>query len=150
MLISDYIASIIEEMISEGGGMTEVRRNDLASRIGCVPSQINYVITSRFTPERGYIIESRRGGGGYIRIVKAQMTKNEYLMHFFHAISGGLDEKNASAFILNLFERGVIDEREALIIRSALCGSSLEKVHPAERNIVRADIMRHIIMALMN
>ncbi len=150
MLISDYIASIIEEMISEGGGMTEVRRNDLASRIGCVPSQINYVITSRFTPERGYIIESRRGGGGYIRIVKAQMTKNEYLMHFFHAVKDGLDEKNAAAFIVNLYERGVIDEREALIIRSALCGSSLEKVHPSERNIVRADIMRHIIMALMN
>ena len=150
MLISDHIAKIIEEMISEGGGVTEVRRNDLASRIGCVPSQINYVITSRFTPERGYIIESRRGGGGYIRIVKAQMTKNEYLMHFFHAISGGLDEKNASAFILNLFERGVIDEREAMIIKSALCTSSLEKVQPSERNIVRADIMRHIIMALMN
>ena len=62
----------------------------------------------------------------------------------------GLDEKNAAAFIVNLYERGVIDEREALIIRSALCGSSLEKVHPSERNIVRADIMRHIIMALMN
>lgn len=150
MLISDYIASIIEEMISEGGGMTEVRRNDLASRIGCVPSQINYVITSRFTPERGYIIESRRGGGGYIRIVKAQMTKNEYLMHFFHALSDGLDEKNASAFIVNLYDRGIISEREAVIIRSALCTSSLEKVPVSEKNIVRADIMRHIIMSLMN
>ncbi|MBR5446913.1 MAG: CtsR family transcriptional regulator, partial [Clostridia bacterium] len=83
MLISDYIASVIEEMLNEGGGTTEVKRNDLASRLGCVPSQINYVITSRFTPEKGYIIESKRGGGGYIRIVSAQMTKNEYLMHFF-------------------------------------------------------------------
>ena len=111
MLISDYIAKIIEEMLNEGGGSTEVRRNDLASRIGCVPSQINYVITSRFTPERGYIIESRRGGGGYIRIVKAQMTKNEYLMHFFHAIADGLDEKNAAVFTLNLYDRGIITEK---------------------------------------
>ena len=56
MLISDYIAQIIEEMLEDGGGKTEVRRNDLASKLGCVPSQINYVITSRFTPEKGYII----------------------------------------------------------------------------------------------
>lgn len=150
MLISDYIASIIEEMLSEGGGITEVKRNDLASRIGCVPSQINYVITSRFTPEKGYIIESRRGGGGYIRIVKAKMTKNEYLMHFFHAISEGLDEKDAVSFIINLYDRGIITEREAQIIRATLCGSSLDSVAPGERNSVRADIMRHVIMALMN
>lgn len=150
MLISDYIAKIIEEMLNEGGGSTEVRRNDLASRIGCVPSQINYVITSRFTPERGYIIESRRGGGGYIRIVKAQMTKNEYLMHFFHAIADGLDEKNAAVFTLNLYDRGIITEKEAAIIKASLCGSSLDRINPSERNSVRADIMRHIIMTLMN
>lgn len=150
MLISDYIAKIIEEMLNEGGGSTEVRRNDLASRIGCVPSQINYVITSRFTPERGYIIESRRGGGGYIRIVRAQMTKNEYLMHFFHAIADGLDEKNAAVFTLNLYDRGIITEKEAAIIKASLCGSSLDRIHPSERNSVRADIMRHIIMTLMN
>ena len=150
MLISDYIAKIIEEMLNEGGGSTEVRRNDLASRIGCVPSQINYVITSRFTPERGYIIESRRGGGGYIRIVKAQMTKNEYLMHFFHAIADELDEKNAAVFTLNLYDRGIITEKEAAIIKASLCGSSLDRLHPSERNSVRADIMRHIIMTLMN
>ena len=101
MLISDYIASIIEEMLNDGDGITEVRRNDLAARIGCVPSQINYVITSRFTPERGYTIESRRGGGGYIRIVRAQMTRSEYLMHFFHAIGEELDERNAAVFTAN-------------------------------------------------
>ncbi|MBR5447165.1 MAG: CtsR family transcriptional regulator [Clostridia bacterium] len=150
MLISDYIASVIEEMLNEGGGTTEVKRNDLASRLGCVPSQINYVITSRFTPEKGYIIESKRGGGGYIRIVRAQMTKNEYLMHFFHAISDGLDVQNASAFIVNLYDRGFITEREAVLLRSTLCGSALDRVHPAERNSVRADIMRHIILTLMN
>ena len=150
MLISDYIASVIEEMLNEGGGTTEVKRNDLASRIGCVPSQINYVITSRFTPEKGYIIESKRGGGGYIRIVRAQMTKNEYLMHFFHAVSDGLDVQNAAAFIVNLFDRGIITEREAVLLRSALCGGALDRVHPSERNSVRADIMRHIILTLMN
>ena len=76
MIISDQIAKIIEEMLDRSGGTAEVRRNDLASQIGCVPSQINYVITSRFTPERGYITESRRGGGGFIRIVRVRMTAN--------------------------------------------------------------------------
>ena len=75
MLISDAIAKLIEQMINEGQGAAEIKRNDLAGQLGCVPSQINYVITSRFTPERGYIIESRRGGGGYIRIIRKHTTK---------------------------------------------------------------------------
>ena len=150
MLISDYIASIIEEMLNDGGGTTEVRRNDLATKVGCVPSQINYVITSRFTPERGYIIESRRGGGGYIRIVRAQMTKNEYLMHFFQAIGDELDEQNAAAFVANLYDRGVVDAGEARIMKASLCGSVLDRARPEEKNFLRADIMRHIILTLMN
>jgi transcriptional regulator CtsR len=69
MLISDTIAAFIDEMLNDCGGTLEIKRNDLAKRLGCVPSQINYVVASRFTPEKGYVIESRRGGGGYIRIV---------------------------------------------------------------------------------
>lgn len=150
MLISDYIAGIIEEMLNAGDGITEVKRNDLASKIGCVPSQINYVITSRFTPEKGYTIESRRGGGGYIRIIRARMTGNEYLMHFFHTIGDTLDESNAAAFIANLRDRSIITDREAAIIKTAVCGSALDKTGSEVKNNVRADIMRHIIMSLMN
>lgn len=149
MLISDSIAKMIEEMLELGGGKTELRRNDLASKLGCVPSQINYVITSRFTPERGYIIESRRGGGGYIRIMRAQMTSNEYLMHAFHAIGKSLDERSAEAFILNLRERGLLTERETRLIKSAVSPAALESVGAENKNSVRADIMRHIIMTLM-
>lgn len=150
MLISDYIAQIIEEMLDDGGGKTEVRRNDLASKLGCVPSQINYVITSRFTPEKGYIIESRRGGGGYIRIVRAPMTKNEYLMHAFHAVGDELDERASTAFAVNLLERGLLTEREAFLVKSALSQAALERVPAESKNYVRADIMRHIIMTLMS
>ncbi len=149
MLISDSIAKMIEEMLELGGGKTELRRNDLASKLGCVPSQINYVITSRFTPERGYIIESRRGGGGYIRIMRAQMTSNEYLMHAFHAIGKSLDERSAEAFILNLRERGLLTERETRLIKSSVSPAALESVGAENKNSVRADIMRHIIMTLM-
>ena len=73
MLLSDTIASFIDQMLNDCGGTLEIKRNDLAKKLGCVPSQINYVVASRFTPERGYLIESRRGGGGYIRIVRREI-----------------------------------------------------------------------------
>ena len=117
MILSDHIARLIEEMLEEGGGSAEVRRNDLAARIGCVPSQINYVITSRFTPERGYSIESRRGGGGYIRIVRVPMTKNEYLMHVFHSVGDSLNESESRAFLRNLLEQGIRVKRGSVRLR---------------------------------
>ena len=149
MLISDAIAKLIEEMINEGEGAAEIKRNDLAYRLGCVPSQINYVISSRFTPERGYIIESRRGGGGYIRIIRKQMGKDEYLMHFLYAIGSSVDEKEAAAFLGNLLDQGVLSEREYLLLCTTLSNTALGKLDSAGRNTVRADILRHIILRLM-
>jgi len=149
MVLSDHIARLIAEMLEEGGGSCEVRRNDLAAKLGCVPSQINYVITSRFTPERGYVIESRRGGGGYIRIVRAQMSKSDYLMHFFHAIGSRLSESDAKAYLINLVEHGCMTEREGRVAMQTMLHSSLERCPSALRDEVRADMMRHILMLLM-
>ncbi len=149
MILSDHIARLIEEMLEEGNGQAEVRRNDLAARIGCVPSQINYVITSRFTPERGYVTESRRGGGGYIRIVRVPMTKNNYLMHFFHAIGETLEENEAKAYLKNLMDAGIITPREANLSAAALSQKALEKIPPEIRSSARADILRHMLMMLM-
>ncbi len=141
MLMSDIIANMIEEMLSEGGGELELKRNDLAGRIGCVPSQINYVITSRFTPERGYMIESRRGGGGYVRITKVQMTRDEYLMHLFHSIGRDLDDRSCRVFANAMLEKNVITLREANIIRGVFAIPMDDEV--------RADMMRQIILALL-
>ena len=149
MLLSEHIAKLIEEMIEEGEGSTNVRRNDLAQRLGCVPSQVSYVISLRFTPERGYITESRRGGGGYIRIVRVPMSKDEYLMHFFQAIGTSLSENEAKAYVRNLLENEVISAREASVIGAAVSASALGKLDAGAANIIRADIMRHILMTLM-
>lgn len=119
-MLSDMIERLLMQMLDEEGGSLELRRNDLAQRLGCVPSQINYVITSRFTPERGYIIESRRGGGGYIRITKKVIHKDEYLMHLFCSIGKALDQKSAGLFLMDMQERGVVTEREAALINAAL------------------------------
>ncbi len=149
MVLSDKIARLIEEMLEEGGGRTEVKRNDLAAQLGCVPSQINYVITSRFTPERGYMTESRRGGGGFIRIVRIQMTKNEYLMHFFHAIGDSIDETEAKAYLRSLVDHGILTEREASLAAQSTSAAALEKCPAEMRPLVRADILRHIVMVLL-
>ena len=149
MVLSDMIAGMIEEMLEAGGGVTEVRRNDLASRLGCVPSQINYVITSRFTPERGYSIESRRGGGGYIRIVRVPMTKNEYLMHVFHAVGDELNENESRAFVSNLMEHGLLSEREARMCAQLMSPQAVDKCPPQMRDEMRADMVRHLLMLLM-
>ena len=149
MLLSEHIAKLIEQMIEEGDGTASVQRNDLAAKLGCVPSQVSYVISSRFTPQKGYITESRRGGGGYIRIVRAPMSKNGYLTHFFHALGDSVSEEEARAYIRNLQDNKIISQREASVITSAVCTSALDRIQPAGRNMVRADILRHILMALM-
>ena len=149
MLISDSIAQMIEAMLEECGGTLSIKRNDMAERLGCAPSQINYVITSRFTPERGYIIESRRGGGGYIRIVRKQIHKNEYLMHLFYAVGGSIEEREALAYVQNLQGNAIITTKEAKMIKAAISDSALSDVPPTGRSIVRANILKHILLSLM-
>ena len=149
-MLSDQIAKIIEEMLDRSGGSLELQRNEMALRLGCVPSQISYVISSRFTPERGYVIESRRGGGGHIRIVRKQMHKNEYLMHFFYAVGDAIEENEAKAYLLNLLDKELISVREADIIGNAIGAGALQNVTPEGRATVRAQIFRHILLALMD
>jgi transcriptional regulator CtsR len=147
MLISDRIAEIIEEMLRESSGVVEIRRNDLAEQIGCVPSQINYVISSRFTPEKGYIIESRRGGGGYVRITRRALDSDRYLMHFLYAIGESLDTKSAAAYLVNLNENGYLSDRETALAASAIRPLSTLPAQHADR--LRADSIRQLILTLM-
>lgn len=141
MLLSDMIAYAIEELLDAGGGAAELQRKELAGRLGCVPSQINYVLASRFTPERGYAIESRRGGGGYIRIVRCALDNNTYLMHFLQTIGPELDAPTASAFLGALYERELLTGREARML-SVLFG--------LERSpVVRAEMLRRVLVELL-
>ena len=148
-MLADQIAKMIEEMLEASGGALELQRNEMAGRLGCVPSQISYVITSRFTPERGYIIESRRGGGGCIRIVRKQMHRDEYLMHFFYAIGNALEEREAMAYVKNLQDKGILSPKEAAMMAAAVSEGALGDVTPAGRRIVRANIFKHMLLSLM-
>lgn len=147
MRLSDVLTEYIMDMLSETGD-TEIKRNELASRFGCVPSQINYVLTSRFTPEQGYIVESRRGGGGYIRISRIKADKSATFMHLVNSIGSELDRMTAEVMIKNLLAVSAIDEQTARLLASALSERALAPIEPVGRDIVRASIFKNMLLNL--
>ncbi len=148
--LSEQIAAIIEQMLEENGGELELQRNKLAGTVGCVPSQINYVISSRFNTDRGYIVESRRGGGGYVKITKINFdNKTALLMHMLSAVGNSIDVMSARALAVSLYDNGIITERELKIIVCAVSDNALGKIISKQgRDSVRADILKHIILSL--
>ena len=119
--MSDLIADFINSLLESTGGRAELRRADIASRFSCAPSQINYVLTSRFTPELGYLVQSRRGGGGYIRITRISGEKS-ILMHVVNSIGEVLDRSSCAQILKNLRDSGVIGQRECRLMEAAcLC-----------------------------
>ena len=150
MLISERIAKMIEQMLEEQNGIAEIQRNDFANRIGCVPSQINYVISSRFSKQHGYIVESRRGGGGYIKITRVRMEGREYLMHLFASVGNSLDVPSLRAYLLSMLENGIISERHLKIFSAMLSDSALSSEESKEkRDVLRADIFKTLLLNLM-
>lgn len=136
-------------MLDANDGTLELQRNELANRMGCVPSQINYVITSRFTPSRGYVVESRRGGGGFVRITRIRFDRNSYLMHFYHAVGDELDAADAKVFTLQLAANKVVSPGEGQLILAALSDDALASVPREMRDRVRAGIFKTVILKLI-
>ena len=148
MRMSDLVAKYIMEMLEESDGIAEIQRNELAGNLGCVPSQINYVITSRFTPEQGYIVESRRGGGGFIRISRVKMDRGTALMHIINSVGNSLDKATAEAMINNMLQRQMIEIKCAKIIASALTDRTLSRIEQDKRDYVRADLFKNMLLTL--
>ena len=131
MKLSNLIEEFIKEMMSEENGAIELKRNELATRFGCVPSQINYVISTRFSPERGYIVESRRGGGGYIKITRVVPKQGNMMMHMVNAIGEYLPYRDAAAIIRNCYDYDLITENEAKLIIAAMTEKALPQTYLA-------------------
>lgn len=147
--VSDIIESYLKEILKLTDKDTvEVKRSELAERFQCVPSQINYVLKTRFSIERGYIVESKRGGGGYIRIIKVESDDQEELINeMIGYIDTRITQNSSTSIILRLFEEGVINKREAKMMASAIDRSVLNLSIPL-RDEVRANIMRAMLQAL--
>lgn len=148
MRMSDLVAQYIIEMLDRENGSAEIQRNELAGNLGCVPSQINYVITSRFTPEKGYIVESRRGGGGFIRISRVKMDRGTALTHIINSIGTTLDKASAEAMLKNMLQRDMIELTSARLIASALSDRTLTNVEQSKRDAVRADLFKNMLLTL--
>lgn len=148
MRMSDLVAQYIMEMLEEQNGSAEIRRNELAGSLGCVPSQINYVITSRFTPEQGYIVESRRGGGGYIRISRVKMDKGTALMHIINSVGDTIDKTTAEVMLNNMLQRQLLDMQSARLIAAALSDRTLGHIEQDRRDTVRADLFKNMLLTL--
>lgn len=149
MKLSDAIADMILNMFDDNTSTIQIQRNDLAQQLGCVPSQINYVITSRFTPEQGYRIESRRGGGGYIMITRAA-TKENALMSLVNSIGNSIDEKSSKANIYNLHYQGLLSDKAGRIMMSVVSDNNFKGVETEIKNQIRASLLKQMLLAYVD
>jgi len=146
---SDLIASFIMDMMENAGGIAELQRSNLAEIFSSVPSQINYVISTRFSPEHGYIVESRRGGGGFIRITRVQASPQRLIMHTVNSVGDSLDLRTAAAFVSNMLGSDALDGRTAGLIMTAIGDNSLRPISPEHRDIVRASIFKQLLVNIL-
>lgn len=145
--LTNEIERWIHQLLRETeNGIVEIGRNELAQHFGCAPSQINYVLTTRFTPYKGYTIESRRGGAGYIRIVKVTMENDDSLKDIVQNTIGEQITKDRALHIISrLVKDTIITETEGMLLLQAMEDTSLGRVKE-DRNGVRADLLRNMLM----
>ena len=143
--LSDSIERFIKDLMS-GEPQVDLRRNELAQHFGCAPSQINYVLATRFSVDHGYIIESRRGGGGYVRIVRMRGQKEEDLLGgLLTRIGNSVSEETAGAIIGRLTESGLVTPNESGIMRAAISRSALALPISA-KDVLRAAVLRNMLI----
>lgn len=148
MRMSDMIEEFIKDLFSEDDSIIEIQRNDLAQQFNCVPSQINYVIATRFKPSQGYYVESKRGGGGNIKIRKINITKSNYFMHIINSIEEHLTNQEVDIFISNFLSYQMITETEAKLLKVATSDNVLKLPQPT-RDEIRAKIFKNMLVNLI-
>ena len=148
MRMSDMIEEFIKEMFQEDNDYIEIQRNDLAEQFNCVPSQINYVIETRFKPSQGYYVESKRGGGGHIAIKKINLTKSNYIMHMINSVGDGITAQEIDIFISNLLSYAMISQTEAKLLKVATSDKVL-KIPQDMRDALRDSIFKNMLLNLV-
>ncbi len=149
--MSKTVSDVIEEFIMsslDDDDFIELSRNDLAKFFSCVPSQINYVLNTRFTVNRGFVVESQRGGGGFIKIVRVQDNANNFLKNVLLMCEEPVTVLEAVQVISNMQDKKIITERESEILKSALSAKALNNPINMD-NILRANILKQVIINLM-
>lgn len=147
--ISNSIEEFLISLLEERNGNLEIQRALIADRFNCAPSQINYVLTTRFTPYKGYYVESRRGGGGYIRIVRVEFKNKESVYDLFNReVSTEITKDKADEILNELVRLDYMTDREADMIRVTLSDRALNKCGDA-KNEIRASILQNILLVIL-
>ncbi len=151
MRLSDTIEQFIKEMLTAQDEGVELKRNELAEYFHCAPSQINYVLSTRFTQDDGYVIKSKRGGGGFIHIVQVLTNNHEHIDYLLkERITDCCTERECEMFIHRLLERNTISKEEANLILSALSNQAFSvPIQENLKNTLRAKILRSMLIALV-
>lgn len=144
--IEEYIKALLEQ---ESAGVVEIQRNFLSEYFHCVPSQINYVLSTRFTPVQGYMVETRRGGGGFVRIVSLQLDDDDDLQDaLMDAVGDKLTQSDSEGLTEYLYQQGILSQREMLLFNSMLKDRVMTGLDKNQRDNVRASMMQHMLAML--
>ncbi|MCQ2560240.1 MAG: CtsR family transcriptional regulator [Clostridia bacterium] len=147
--ISNIIENYLKELLKDGHGQAEIQRNELAGQFRCVPSQINYVLNTRFSVEHGYLIESRRGGGGFVRIVKLIPDDRFILLQELLAqIGDNIGQRLAESILSRLLGENILTQREYELMKAALKKEFL-KLERSQMDKVRAEILKSMLLVLL-
>lgn len=146
--ISDIIEIFIKDLLGEANDQViEIQRNELANYFKCAPSQINYVLTTRFSIDKGYMIESRRGGGGFIKIIQKDMAKDRYIEGLMVEVGNSIGRLKAIQIIQMLYKKNIIAPMEVEIMKAAVSDRSIQS--PINiKNEIRANILKNMMLAL--
>ena len=146
MRMSDLIEEFIKDLFDDNQYI-EIQRNDLAEHFNCVPSQINYVISTRFKPSQGYYVESKRGGGGCIKIKKVNLDKSEYLMHIINNIQSEMTANEVDILLSDFLTYNLISPKEAKLLKVATSDNVLT-LNKDLRDKIRAKIFKNMLLNL--
>ncbi len=147
--LTDYIEDYLKELIERTTrGIVEIQRRELAEMFDCVPSQINYVLSTRFTPERGYLVESRRGGGGYIRIIKVELAHEENIEDLIDDLIGDEISQREMESILIRFKEADLLTFRGLILIKAIITRELGDIPAPLQGLIRAKLLKVVLLVL--
>lgn len=146
--ISDIIEAYLKKILADNEQI-EIRRSEIAKLFNCVPSQINYVINTRFTEQRGYVVNSKRGGGGYIRIVKVQfLDDRDFLEALIENVDTQISQADSLAIIQKLYDEQILSQKEGNLILAAISPQTLAVNNKQLEEQLRAQILVAVLERL--
>ena len=143
--IEKFLKALLEESTD---GMLEIGRNDLAMQFDCAPSQINYVLSTRFTPHNGYLIESKRGGNGFIKIITI-VEEDDYISYLIKNLNEQMTEASADILFMDLYKKKYFTRDEFLMAKYATSDKALSRIEAKSRNSLGSDIIKNILLSVL-